>query len=974
MNAPQEYKEFLKSDIWRSSDVVHDKPAERNTFERVVISTFDHLDLSDLSNRRGLFVQAYDYMVAQGFEERDITLLLALFERSLNLLEVIETKRAELLEFLTEHRREEASAAPEDHDTKVIAQLDREIGLLTRGSLSAVLPLLEEYSSNELNAVRASKSSFAGPYVRSVLGSKTGNRRYTERFRGRLAQMLHTSPQAVAAMKAWNSGELNERGSNVAVLIDGMRPKVRKAVSGSGENGGGSDHVEPVTECPEWAYSFIGDSNLVSVARSLEPPTFELDDDKISREQRRWIYALFIFGPDSDAEKSWLRKALATEVFHCSPSKVSAVTAHLSGKLYNRAKESGSERWQDIEEIMRMGEFLNGEGQTEQGGGGNDPITPDESLPAQPKVGGEHFDYDNEVKIEWRKRLQSFIEETTDPERRKDMRVLCLPGKECLEIGIYTDLGFELCNIVAVEGGDREARAVFEENAKVLGVEYRVGRLEDGIVEKEAPFDVVSLDFLGAMCPAYVKALNSIPYSESIVLCINTMAKRDALGVAYGLLEEDVKEGSDAIDMQATMEDFVARLLQEGGAITPEKVGEVMMRTPHGSEVKREVASVFTLHKHRKPVAKTRELGLVEIYTSCFGNQQPLPYSEMADCLLPAIRFPEGSEGFDAIFGEIIQSKAQAYSRKFQISSAVEMLAAAFPDLGEDIREHVQSLVRRGLLNKPRVTSWGRYTYQSRMSPFVSHFMKLESPAGLVAQNQAVTDFLIRGAVSMAQNPVSTGKAFREKSRKLAVLKRVSNGGKLGGLDRKKATFIMRQLGISPRKGGSMQFRIGPCIMNITRHGIEAGIRNKSGEYVVARRDIERAINDTKAFDSADMLPALIEEIESEALSRTGTEKRRTGVKGKEGASDILRSVLEKATANDPGAILQFRKLMPIMLDRMLDDEIFTEIFSKLGGAGGWADIDKDAIMRIWVEKMFPGQEGEFYRDLFMRMFIAEKE
>ncbi len=139
---------------------------------------------------------------------------------------------------------------------------------------------------------------------------------------------------------------------------------------------------------------------------------------------------------------------------------------------------------------------------------------------------GEHADYDNETKRKWRKEWAQFIDENTDKKNRARMRVLCLPGKNCLEIPLYVQLGFDPKNIVGVEGGDRVARAEFELNAPKLGIDHRVGDLED-ILSTEAPFDVVSLDFHGFMGKKNFEICQRIPLADKAVVMTNFLARRE---------------------------------------------------------------------------------------------------------------------------------------------------------------------------------------------------------------------------------------------------------------------------------------------------------------------------------------------------------------------------------------------------------------------------------------------------------------
>lgn len=152
--------------------------------------------------------------------------------------------------------------------------------------------------------------------------------------------------------------------------------------------------------------------------------------------------------------------------------------------------------------------------------------------PVKMLKGGEHVDYSTKSKEAWRQTWKRYLDEHTDPEMRKDMRVLCLPGKRCLEIPLYVELGFRPENIVAVEGGDRIARAQFEftvkQRAREWGgiLDYRLAKLEDIIKQEKKPFDVVSLDFVGQMCPRNLYIASNVPTADKAVFLMTDWTRR----------------------------------------------------------------------------------------------------------------------------------------------------------------------------------------------------------------------------------------------------------------------------------------------------------------------------------------------------------------------------------------------------------------------------------------------------------------
>ncbi len=140
---------------------------------------------------------------------------------------------------------------------------------------------------------------------------------------------------------------------------------------------------------------------------------------------------------------------------------------------------------------------------------------------------GSHMDYSFESKNKWRDKWREFLMNNTEPEKRGSMRVLCLPGKKCLEIPLYLDLGFKPENIVGVEGGDLAARMEFLENAAKYQINASVGRLEELLKTEHKRFDVISLDFEGQLCFNHVKVFYFLPIADEAVILLNQQAKRE---------------------------------------------------------------------------------------------------------------------------------------------------------------------------------------------------------------------------------------------------------------------------------------------------------------------------------------------------------------------------------------------------------------------------------------------------------------
>lgn len=193
------------------------------------------------------------------------------------------------------------------------------------------------------------------------------------------------------------------------------------------------------------------------------------------------------------------------------------------------------------------------------------PNFPDDVIHTNPNRGGEWMwalmEYDNEIKNKWRQKLKEFIDENTNVTKRKDMKVLCLPWIECLEIPLYLELGFNPDNIVWVEAWEVDPKKLkpekieelkneafrlwisfeltrkcireilttkFQINATKFWIQTRIWKLEKILETEETIFDVVSLDFLGPIWANTFDVMQQIKASNTrYLLLTNFLWKRD---------------------------------------------------------------------------------------------------------------------------------------------------------------------------------------------------------------------------------------------------------------------------------------------------------------------------------------------------------------------------------------------------------------------------------------------------------------
>jgi len=714
LSSPEQSNEFLRAEIWRKSDIVLTRGEENSRFEALVSQVLSRVDVARM-DRRTLYVKAYDFMSQNEIEGRDTTLFLLLLEKSLDKLDLVEDQRRDLLTRVeAEYEQEKAIDDPEDYDAEYVGILARDLAILSRGSFEEIVRVLEDRNDEDASKPQKRKSIFAGHYIRTVLSHEQGNRRYTETFKQQLADLLETSTSSVASMKAWGNGEFVDKSKTLEAVIDKMRARIERKMKRSRSNGesnapkqesdtevsnkvveSSDDSMEQSTEAPvpspeslNFAYGFILESENCEFARSIEPSSFVFDEEGgPSVEQRRWIYALFIYGPEAKPDRTRLRKYLCDNILGCNRGTLGSITAYLTGALYEKAKLAETE----IGEAIR---FVEGAG---------------EKAGELIAGGGEHFEYDNEAKIEWRRKLQAFINKNTDPSERANMRVLCMPGKKCLEIPVYTELGFRPENIVGVEGGDSAAREEFARRANELGIEGRLGRLEKGVVQDDLPFDLVSLDFLGAMCPTYLKVLATTPLSNRSIVCINAMAKREDLRAEYNLLVSSQGFSGDISNFERGLKGLDTFFMQNASAY------------------------VRSLIFDDKAVKDTRDEAMPAIMMLALSEEvDPLFASYMERIVA---RVPDGLPippyvFLNPILFGIMEPMGNVANKLFQMSD---------PDLSRKLCR----LMIKAWTPLPRLLNYEGYKYRSSSSsPFQSCFMRVESCEELLRQHHDLLNSL----------------------------------------------------------------------------------------------------------------------------------------------------------------------------------------------------------------------------------------
>jgi len=97
-------------------------------------------------------------------------------------------------------------------------------------------------------------------------------------------------------------------------------------------------YIAPSQDDLNTAYSFVPDNTHAEFAHSIQPDSFFVNASlKVTKEQRRWICALFLFGFGDKSGGQELVHHLANNIFRCSESKIRQA---LSFTDLDSAKES----------------------------------------------------------------------------------------------------------------------------------------------------------------------------------------------------------------------------------------------------------------------------------------------------------------------------------------------------------------------------------------------------------------------------------------------------------------------------------------------------------------------------------------------------------------------------------------------------------------------------------------------------------
>ena len=321
-----------------------------------------------------------------------------------------------------------------------------------------------------------------------------------------------------------------------------------------------------------------------------------------------------------------------------------------------------------------------------------------------------HIDYNNEIKIKWRKKLKEFLLERTTPKERRKMKVLCLPWKMWHEvIEIYLDLWFMPENIIWFEK-DESAIPDFISN-KPKWCRHETVDINKYLKTTSEEFDVISLDLLWPMSPAYEEIFKNIIPWKKMYLLVNMMWKR----------EQKI--------MQTRMQelDWIARSI--GKAVTWSWIfaafNWTQSRINDWINNHREISSVRneSLALHLQGI-----IWMNRKYTNLFSN---------AINKLPNLKWLEDKSKVDLVINLSL----------YMLNSIETLLIDSNVPRASNFWINMHWLLNRCLRHNPFVTHIKKYKYISRVwktsSPFVSDLLELTVPEDIFYSSKNTIMFFI---------------------------------------------------------------------------------------------------------------------------------------------------------------------------------------------------------------------------------------
>lgn len=339
---------------------------------------------------------------------------------------------------------------------------------------------------------------------------------------------------------------------------------------------------------------------------------------------------------------------------------------------------------------------------------------------------GSHVNYDNAMKRLWREKWKAFLARHTLAGERQKMKVLCLPGKKCLEIPLYLDLGFRAENITGVEGGDEAAKMEFHQNAYRYGIIAKLGRLENLLQHEQGVYDVVSLDFTGPISKTTLDIIKLVPIAPAATAQSNTKS----YFMINLLAKREQKTGQLCLDFYASFTRPEMMQLYEIPGMDMEKFQSVF---GYVTELADKAISGERFYEEEE-MKKKRDIGIVFLLNSLISKDRRFAESQWSGYRLNEIPL-EARQDMKRFAGETMHvffgGMSGFIGRKLH-----DVLAIAVPQIIEAVTNY-----------RPFICEVDQYQYSSPVnnanSPFITEMYQIYTPMADYIKLRYVVRFFV---------------------------------------------------------------------------------------------------------------------------------------------------------------------------------------------------------------------------------------
>jgi len=334
------------------------------------------------------------------------------------------------------------------------------------------------------------------------------------------------------------------------------------------------------------------------------------------------------------------------------------------------------------------------------------------------------------------------------------LTVLCLPGKECLEVPLYIDIGIKPENITGIEGGSEQARQDFLVNAARYGINPKLGRIEN-LVDKLPSYDVVSLDFTGPMCKTYLDVIKNLPIKPDIHSQLNTRSyfMIDVMGKRERQVAQDLMEYYSFFT-HSTVQNKIQSFHEQLQCRNNTAIHDFVSITKQFAELENDIKAGTVVSDRELP--EKRDAALAFMISSLVASTRWADNPTYQPYLQKFYDFRQKGIDCSGIFSDMILNII-TFMRRVASEDFIIMLATG-----------ISEVVQMATNFRPFIVDIEEYSYFSPVNdsscPFLTEMMCLHTPLAEYGKLRHIIKFMFDVVVWVAENKQGTYISLRNKN------------------------------------------------------------------------------------------------------------------------------------------------------------------------------------------------------------------